>query len=66
MTNTSGVVGFVSRYKAGIVIDSIKELPEAIAKIKSDYDSYLKGLVKFNKYFSFDKYYRKRFSFLEK
>ncbi len=66
MSKTSSVMPYIMRFHAGEVIDRTPEaLYEAVKKITRNYDSYLKGLNKFNSFFYYDTYYKKRFRFLE-
>ncbi len=66
MSNTSSILPYVKKFKAGEVIQrNVVSLHHAIEKIQHDYKKYLEGLKKFNKYFYFENYYAKNFKFLE-
>jgi len=67
MSNVSAIAPFVQKFGCGILIkDRDKELGQALLEMKKNYTKYLDGLKKFNKYFYYETYYRKAFSFLEK
>ena len=65
MTDTSGIAPYVKKFKSGVVIKSIADLPTAISLIQENYSKYKDGVDKFNKYFEFERYYKKKFLFLE-
>ena len=67
MSDTSGIASFVKKFRSGIVIDqSPSDLAKAFREIKNNYQEYILGLNKFNKYFYYEEYYRKAFKFLER
>src|SRR5258708_10248851 len=67
MSDVSAIVPFIKKFGCGVVIKiNNEELSNALLDMKKNYRSYLKGLVKFNKYFYYETYYKKSFSFLEK
>lgn len=67
MTRTSSIASYIENFKAGEVIDrDALSLGKAIKNIQENYKLYTGGIVKFNKYFYFEDYYRKGFKFLEK
>lgn len=66
MTDVSAIVPYIKRFGCGRVIKKeYSELENALLDIKNNYKGYLAGLAKFNKYFYYDTYYKKRFQFLE-
>lgn len=66
MSKTSSIYPYIKKFSAGLVIDrDSKAFAEAIGKVKTNYKTYTDGLKKFNSYFYFDDYYKKKFSFLE-
>lgn len=66
MTRTSSIVPFIEKFKAGEVIArNTASFKRAIESIQGNYKSYTDGVLKFNKYFYFEDYYRKGFKFLE-
>lgn len=66
MTNTSAIAPWIKKYQAGVVIDEIRELPDAVEEIKNHYTKYQKGLRLFAKYFDYETYYRRAFIALER
>lgn len=66
MSNTSGVVSFVKKFKSGVVVRDVKEVPKAIWEIRDHYSKYADGLEKFNNHFSFERYYGEKFQFLRR
>ncbi len=66
MTNAAGVSDYITKFQAGIIVTrDIHTIQEAIHKMKNNYDSYLRGLNEFNRFFDFRKYYREIFRFME-
>ena len=61
MTRISEIVPYVEKYKAGEVIDSLAELPAAIARIATDLRRYEDGALEFTEHFEFQGYYDERF-----
>ena len=61
MTRISEIVPFVERFHAGEVIDSVRELPQAIAKIRRDPESYFSGCRAFAAHFDYTRYYAANF-----
>lgn len=57
MTRISEIVPCVEKFKAGEVIDSIADLPVALAKIRRNPESYFAGCKAFSEYFDFERYY---------
>lgn len=67
MSNTSSIVSYIKRFKAGEVINrDATDLARALERIRNNYPLYLEGVKKFNTYFYFDTYYQKKFAFLER
>lgn len=66
-TNTPEIAKYLTKFKAGEIIHENKdELITAIHKIKDNYKVYCNGIEKFCDYFSYEKYFDKKFSFLAK
>ncbi len=66
MSDVSSVAPYILKFKAGEVIDrNSNSIDLAITKVSKNYKYYLNGVNKFNKYFYFESYYKKRFKFLE-
>lgn len=66
MSNTSAIAFYIKKYKVGMVIKRTpKALYDAIVTVAKNYSSFVDGVKKFNKHFSYESYYRKRFLFLE-
>ena len=61
MTRISEIVPFVERFHAGEVIDSVRELPQAIAKIRRDPEFYFNGCRAFAAHFDYTRYYAANF-----
>lgn len=57
MTRISEIVPFVERFHAGVVIDSVADLPMALAKIRRDPDAYFAGCRAFAAHFEYGRYY---------
>ena len=66
MTKTSSIAPYIEKFKAGELIgrDPIS-FGKAINMVLKNYNRYLNGIEKFNKYFYFEDYYGKNFKFLE-
>lgn len=62
MTRISEIAPFVERYVAGEVVDSLEGLPQAIERIRTDYDRYCQGCQDFAAYFNAEIYYQNFFS----
>ena len=66
MSNVSSVASYVRQFGCGKIINkNNEELAGALVEIENNYDTYLKGLDRFNKFFFYDTYYKKSFKFLE-
>ena len=61
MTRISEIVPYIERFKAGEVIDSLAELPQAIARIAKDSHEYAEGVRAFSEHFEFSRYYDEKF-----
>lgn len=67
MSDVSAIVPYIKKFGCGVVIKiNNEELSNALLNMKKNYGSYLRGLVKFNRYFYYETYYKKAFGFLEK
>lgn len=67
MSNVSAIAPYVKEFESGKVIKkNDKELDDALLEINNNYNKYLEGVNKFNKYFFYETYYKKSFNFLEK
>lgn len=66
MSNVSAIAPYVEKFGSGKVIEkNNNELNNALTEINNNYDKYLGGVNKFNKYFFYETYYKKSFEFLE-
>jgi len=66
ITNTSEIIPFIKKFKAGEIVDrNTDSIFRAIEKMKNNYTLYLKGVEDFNNYFNCETYYKKAFQFLE-
>lgn len=66
MSDVSAVVPFIKRFECGKVIKKeYGELENALLDINKNYEKYLAGVAKFNRYFYYETYYKRRFRFLE-
>lgn len=66
MSDTSSIKEYVKKFHTGeIVKRNNKSVGQALVKISKKYGEYSEGLKKFNAYFSYEKYYRTKFTFLE-
>ncbi len=66
MSKTSSIMPYIKKFHAGEVIDRTpKALYEAVVKIARNYNSYLRGLEAFNKFFYYEDYYAHHFRHLE-
>lgn len=61
MTRISEIVPYVERYGAGEIVDSLAELPAAVARIASNPQRYMAGVRSFAECFEYETYYRNRF-----
>ena len=66
MSNTSSIVPYILKFKAGEVVErNFGSIKATIIKVRKNYNDYLDGVAKFNKYFYFEDYYKEKFKFLE-
>lgn len=66
MSNTSAIAEYIKKFKAGEVVDlAYESVDNAITSITQNYSSYRDGVEKFNTYFSYETYYKQKYSFLE-
>ncbi|KKQ27406.1 MAG: hypothetical protein US43_C0031G0006 [Candidatus Levybacteria bacterium GW2011_GWA1_37_16] len=66
MSDISAIASYIKKFNAGEVITlNKKSIYDGIVKIRNNYDSYTDGLEKFNRFFYYESYYRRLFSFLE-
>lgn len=66
MSDISAIATYVKKFNAGEVITlNNKSIYEGIIRIKNNYESYTKGIAKFNRFFYYKTYYKRLFSFLE-
>ncbi len=66
MTDAADIANYIKRFHAGeIVTQEIGSVQEAVEKITNNYEAYLYGVKAFTDYFNYEKYYKKRFAFLE-
>jgi len=67
MTNVSEIASYISKYRAGIVVNSNRtSVQKAIVDIKKNYNLYKKGVQAFNNHFNYQSYYASAFSFMRK
>lgn len=66
MSNTSSITSYITKFKAGEIIErDTGSLENTLEIIRRNYEKYSIGLKKFNKYFYYNDYYEKKFEFLE-
>jgi len=66
MSDVSAIASYVKKFGSGKVIEkNNKELKDALLEISDNYNKYLEGVNKFNKYFFYETYYKESFKFLE-
>lgn len=66
ISNVSAVAPYVEKFGSGKIIEkNNKDLNDALLEINNNYGKYLKGVIRFNKYFFYETYYKKSFEFLE-
>ena len=66
MSDISAIASYIKNFNAGEVITLNKNsIYEGIIKIRNNYESYVKGIAKFNQFFYYNNYYKRLFSFLE-
>src|SRR3989338_292839 len=64
MSDISAIASYIKKFNAGEVITlNKKSIYDGIVKIRNNYDSYTDGLEKFNRFFYYESYYRRLFSF---
>jgi glycosyltransferase involved in cell wall biosynthesis len=64
-TNTAEITSYIKKFKAGEIVHQNKtELLRAVEKIQKQYDEYTSGVERFCSYFSYSKYFDKKFEFL--
>lgn len=63
MTRISTIAPEIEKHKAGEIIDSLTELPSAVARIINNPLSYAAGAKSFSDHFEYEPYYNKMFSF---
>lgn len=67
MTDAADIANYIKKFHAGEIVDrNVDSVLKAIDRIKTNYSFYVSGLQKFNAYFDYETYFRKRFRFLEK
>ncbi|HUD09785.1 MAG TPA: hypothetical protein VMR77_03215 [Patescibacteria group bacterium] len=67
MSNIPSVAPYIRKFNAGEIVDRNEiSLRNALKKIRDNYQKYIDGVNKFNRYFYFEDYYKRRFKFLEK
>ncbi|MBI3576827.1 glycosyltransferase [Candidatus Gottesmanbacteria bacterium] len=66
ISNTTAIIPYIRRFHSGEIIQrNVKDVERAVSSIRRNYSSYIKGVSQFNKFFSYESYYRNKFSFLE-
>ncbi len=67
MSNIPSIAPYILKFKAGEIVErNESSLKYALKKVRDNYQKYIDGVDKFNRYFYFEDYYRERFKFLEK
>jgi hypothetical protein len=67
MTDAAEIAQYIKEFRAGEIVErNVKDITRAINNIKQNYDTYIKGVKRFNNHFSFETYYAEKFSFLER
>lgn len=67
MSNIPSIAHYIVKFKAGEIVERNEQaLNSALKKVKNNYEKYVDGIEKFNKYFYFEDYYQERFKFLER
>ena len=67
MSNIPSVAPYILKFSAGEIVErNQSSLNAALRRIKKNYPKYVDGVEKFNRYFYFEDYYKKRFKFLER
>ncbi len=61
MTRISEIAPYVEKFKAGVVLDSITDLPDAVVRIADNLSAYADGACNLATYFDFQNYYSKGF-----
>ena len=65
MTRISEIVPYVEKFKAGEVIDSVADIPDAVDRIAANPAAYAEGVRRFAAHFEFAAYYGGGFAALE-
>lgn len=66
ITNTTAIAPYVKKFHSGeVIIRNAGSFYSATLKISKNYNRYLRGVKLFNSFFYYEKYYAKKFSFLE-
>ena len=61
MTRISEVVPFIKKFRAGVVVDGMEGVGEAVRKIAEDYPTYSEGVRRFNEHFEYTRLYAEVF-----
>ena len=61
MTRISEVVPFIEKFRAGVVVDGMEGVGEAVRKIAEDYPTYGEGVRRFNEHFEYTRLYAEAF-----
>ena len=61
MTRISEVVPFIEKFRAGVVVDGMEGVGEAVRKIAEDYPIYGEGVRRFNEHFEYTRLYAEAF-----
>ena len=65
MTRISEVVPFIERFRAGVVVDGMEDIGDAVRKIAEDYPTYGGGVRQFNEHFEYTHLYAEAFKPVE-
>lgn len=65
MTRISEVVPFIEKFRAGVVVDGMEGVGDAVRKIANDYPTYGEGVRRFNEHFEYTRLYAEAFKPVE-
>ena len=65
MTRISEIVPFIERFRAGVVVEGMEGVGEAVRKIAEDYPAYGEGVRRFNEHFEYTRLYAHAFKPVE-
>ena len=65
MTRISDVVRWIERFNAGIVVDSVSDVPAAARTIAENPEKFNRGVLDFSAHFDYERHYRRSFAAME-